>query len=591
MRIVAITSDLMDRSKISGALDDVEFVGDAAGARTPTSSCRPGPQRRARGRSARRRARRPHRRLRSARRHRGAGAGDPRRRRRGAPPLPVLPGPGGGARALTLPLMVDSAPPIASPRGRKQAPLRLCETAAMADHPMDTTVTDHLLSTHTRRAQAPRPRAPGRTRGAARVPAPGGAVAHREQRAELALDGGDRSRQAGAAQGALRRDGPARTSSRRPRRPPIPRPGGCTNRPSTCWTSSTASRCTCIPCVEGRLESPEPFAAASFYGSILPAVWSFMLAARSRGLGTAWTTLHLANEAETAELLGIPDGMTQVALIPVGLLHRRRLQARGAPAGRGHHLLGHVGRDDDRIADRRVTPADARVEAHDALCRVAPRDRRRGDAGHHLRRFRRGRRRPRRPGRVGPAPRRRPGRGRRAAGPRRRARRPRRRPRPDLPRAGHRDPGDLAGRRHRRGAAAADAAGVDRGVRRPDPAAHRATPTPRWWWSTATLRRSSTRRAERRPAAGRCSTSSPPTARGDGEPRVRRVRPTTPTGWRSCSSRAAPPPTPKGVMLPDRCVGANIDAIARRRAARPRAPTARCRGCRSTTTWASSVCS
>jgi len=42
-----------------------------------------------------------------------------------------------------------------------------------------------------------------------------------------------------------------------------------------------------------------------------------MLAARSRGLGTAWTTLHLANEAQTAELLGIPDGITQVALIPV----------------------------------------------------------------------------------------------------------------------------------------------------------------------------------------------------------------------------------------------------------------------------------
>jgi nitroreductase len=72
-----------------------------------------------------------------------------------------------------------------------------------------------------------------------------------------------------------------------------------------------------IPCVEGRLESPEPFAAASYYGSILPAVWSFMLAARSRGLGSAWTTLHLANEAEAAELLGIPQNMTQVALIPV----------------------------------------------------------------------------------------------------------------------------------------------------------------------------------------------------------------------------------------------------------------------------------
>ena len=53
------------------------------------------------------------------------------------------------------------------------------------------------------------------------------------------------------------------------------------------------------------------------YGSILPAVWSFMLALRSRGLGAAWTTLHLAYEREAGELLGIPDTVTQVALIPV----------------------------------------------------------------------------------------------------------------------------------------------------------------------------------------------------------------------------------------------------------------------------------
>ena len=72
-----------------------------------------------------------------------------------------------------------------------------------------------------------------------------------------------------------------------------------------------------IPCVEGTVTANENFASASFYGSILPAVWSFMLALRSRGLGSAWTTLHLAKEAETAELLGIPEGITQVALIPV----------------------------------------------------------------------------------------------------------------------------------------------------------------------------------------------------------------------------------------------------------------------------------
>jgi nitroreductase len=53
------------------------------------------------------------------------------------------------------------------------------------------------------------------------------------------------------------------------------------------------------------------------YGSILPAVWSFQLALRSRGLGSAWTTLHLYREKECAELLGIPDGLVQVALLPV----------------------------------------------------------------------------------------------------------------------------------------------------------------------------------------------------------------------------------------------------------------------------------
>ena len=56
---------------------------------------------------------------------------------------------------------------------------------------------------------------------------------------------------------------------------------------------------------------------AGFYGSILPAVWNFMLALRSRGLGSAYTTLHLAFEKEAAEILGIPDTVTQVAMIPV----------------------------------------------------------------------------------------------------------------------------------------------------------------------------------------------------------------------------------------------------------------------------------
>ena len=57
---------------------------------------------------------------------------------------------------------------------------------------------------------------------------------------------------------------------------------------------------------------------ASFFGSVLPAVWSFMLAARARGLGSAWTTMHLFHEREAAEVLGIPyDEVTQVALLPL----------------------------------------------------------------------------------------------------------------------------------------------------------------------------------------------------------------------------------------------------------------------------------
>jgi nitroreductase len=58
-------------------------------------------------------------------------------------------------------------------------------------------------------------------------------------------------------------------------------------------------------------------AQAAVYGSILPAAWSFMLALRSRGLGTAWTTLHLRYEREIAALLRLPDQLTQAVLFPV----------------------------------------------------------------------------------------------------------------------------------------------------------------------------------------------------------------------------------------------------------------------------------
>ncbi|MFP6638989.1 MAG: nitroreductase family protein [Myxococcota bacterium] len=77
-----------------------------------------------------------------------------------------------------------------------------------------------------------------------------------------------------------------------------------------------------IPCVQGRMDQTtgpaSVIANASQFGSVLPAFWSFMLAARLRGLGTAWTTLHLMFEQPVAELLGIPFGeVTQAALTPV----------------------------------------------------------------------------------------------------------------------------------------------------------------------------------------------------------------------------------------------------------------------------------
>jgi nitroreductase len=73
-----------------------------------------------------------------------------------------------------------------------------------------------------------------------------------------------------------------------------------------------------IPCVTAALwPDIDNCTLASIYGSIFPAVWSFQLALRSRGLGTVITTLHLLKEKEAAAVLGIPEGIMQVALLPV----------------------------------------------------------------------------------------------------------------------------------------------------------------------------------------------------------------------------------------------------------------------------------
>jgi nitroreductase len=73
-----------------------------------------------------------------------------------------------------------------------------------------------------------------------------------------------------------------------------------------------------VPTIDGRVDHLLPAHQAHLWGSILPATWSFMLALRARGLGSAWTVSHLAHEREMAELLGIPFAdVTQAGLFPV----------------------------------------------------------------------------------------------------------------------------------------------------------------------------------------------------------------------------------------------------------------------------------
>ena len=92
-----------------------------------------------------------------------------------------------------------------------------------------------------------------------------------------------------------------------------------------------------IPCIEDRVEGESVVEQANAWGSILPATWSFMLAARLHGLGTCWTTLHLYYEREAATVLGIPyEQVMQTALIPIA--YTRGTDFR--PARR--HSLEHV---------------------------------------------------------------------------------------------------------------------------------------------------------------------------------------------------------------------------------------------------------
>lgn len=89
-----------------------------------------------------------------------------------------------------------------------------------------------------------------------------------------------------------------------------------------------------VPCIAGSTEGMTPASVAVLMGSVIPAAWSFMLAARSRGLGTCWTSLHLLLSEEADKVLGLPAGVMQVGLIPTAYTvgkdfrpaHRRPLE-------------------------------------------------------------------------------------------------------------------------------------------------------------------------------------------------------------------------------------------------------------------------
>jgi nitroreductase len=102
-----------------------------------------------------------------------------------------------------------------------------------------------------------------------------------------------------------------------------------------------------IPCVEMLPGTTRSASAGGELTSILPATWSFMLALRARGIGTTLTTIHTMYEEEVAEMLGVPEHIRQVALLPVAHFTGERFKpARRAPA-RERTYWGQWGRTAD----------------------------------------------------------------------------------------------------------------------------------------------------------------------------------------------------------------------------------------------------
>ncbi len=88
-----------------------------------------------------------------------------------------------------------------------------------------------------------------------------------------------------------------------------------------------------VVCIVGRPEPESVARQVAFYGSVLPAAWSLMVALRARGIGSTWTTLHLLHEEAAAAALGIPTDVTQTVLLPVGYMKGavlRRADRQGA---------------------------------------------------------------------------------------------------------------------------------------------------------------------------------------------------------------------------------------------------------------------
>ena len=81
-----------------------------------------------------------------------------------------------------------------------------------------------------------------------------------------------------------------------------------------------------LVCAIGEAPGPETATQVAFYGSVLPAAWSLMLALRSRNLGSTWTSLLAARSQDVARILDIPGDVVQTVMLPVGHMKGAKLR-------------------------------------------------------------------------------------------------------------------------------------------------------------------------------------------------------------------------------------------------------------------------